>query len=137
MFPIASRVTCVRAAPGVYRLYRHSRRVGEAVTVDNDALYVSHLFTESGRVVASLRGAARWLERTPAPLLSPPPDLQLRTGDRMTSLKTISEKLDAWRRYRAAVRELSQLTDHELNDIGIRRGDIETIVRRSVMRPPA
>jgi uncharacterized protein YjiS (DUF1127 family) len=55
----------------------------------------------------------------------------------MTSLKTISEKLDAWRRYRAAVRELTQLTDHELSDIGIRRGDIETIVRQSVMKPPA
>ena len=51
-----------RNAPGVYRLYYQSRRVGEAVTVDNDALYVSHSFTESGRVVASLRDAARWLE---------------------------------------------------------------------------
>ena len=62
MFSITSRVTCVRAAPGVYRLYYQSRSVGEAVTVDNDALYVSHSFTESGRVVASLRDAARWLE---------------------------------------------------------------------------
>ena len=44
----------------------------------------------------------------------------------MTSLKTISEKLVAWRRYRGAVRELSQLTDCDLSDIGIRRGDIET-----------
>jgi uncharacterized protein YjiS (DUF1127 family) len=43
----------------------------------------------------------------------------------MTSLKTISEKLAAWRRYREAVRELSQLSDRELDDIGIRRGDIE------------
>jgi uncharacterized protein YjiS (DUF1127 family) len=50
----------------------------------------------------------------------------------MTSLKTISEKLAAWRRYREAVRELSQLSDRELDDIGIRRGDIEYIVRRSV-----
>ncbi len=50
----------------------------------------------------------------------------------MTSLKTISEKLTAWRRYREAVRELSQLSDRELDDIGIRRGDIEYIVRRSV-----
>jgi uncharacterized protein YjiS (DUF1127 family) len=50
----------------------------------------------------------------------------------MNPLKTISEKLDAWRRYREAVRELSQLSDRELNDIGIRRGDIEHIVRRSV-----
>jgi hypothetical protein len=62
MFPITSRVTCVRAMPGVYRLYYQSRRLGEAVTTDNDTLYVSHSFTESGRVVASLRDAARWLE---------------------------------------------------------------------------
>ena len=46
----------------------------------------------------------------------------------MTTLKTISEKLTAWRRYREAVRELSQLSDRELSDIGIRRGDIEFIV---------
>ena len=52
----------------------------------------------------------------------------------MTTLKTISEKLAAWRRYRDAVRELSQLSDRELSDIGIRRGDIETIVRKSVMK---
>ena len=50
----------------------------------------------------------------------------------MTTLKSISEKLQAWRRYRDAVRELSQLSDRELADIGIRRGDIEYIVRRSV-----
>ena len=50
----------------------------------------------------------------------------------MTPLKTISEKLTAWRRYREAVRELSQLSDRELEDIGIRRGDIEYIVRRTV-----
>jgi uncharacterized protein YjiS (DUF1127 family) len=50
----------------------------------------------------------------------------------MTPLKTISEKLTAWRKYRDAVRELSQLSDRELDDIGIRRGDIEYIVRRSI-----
>jgi uncharacterized protein YjiS (DUF1127 family) len=50
----------------------------------------------------------------------------------MASFKTISEKLAAWRRYRDAVRELSQLSDRELEDIGIRRGDIEYVVRRSV-----
>ena len=47
----------------------------------------------------------------------------------MTSLKTIAEKLNAWRRYREAVRELSQLTDRELEDIGIRRGDIHFVAR--------
>ena len=62
MFPVTSRVTCVCTMPGVYRLYYQSRRVGEAVTIDNDALDVSHPFTESGRVFGSLRDAARWLE---------------------------------------------------------------------------
>jgi hypothetical protein len=62
MFPVTSRVTCVRAMPGVYRLYYQGRRVGEAVTIDNDELYVSHSSTENGRVVASLGDAARWLE---------------------------------------------------------------------------
>lgn len=52
----------------------------------------------------------------------------------MTTFKTISEKLLSWRRYRDAVRELSQLTDRELSDIGIRRGDIETIVRELVAK---
>jgi uncharacterized protein YjiS (DUF1127 family) len=55
----------------------------------------------------------------------------------VTPFKTISEKLNAWRRYREAVRELSQLTDRELSDIGIRRGEIEDIVRRSVMQAAA
>jgi len=51
----------------------------------------------------------------------------------MTNLKSISDKLSAWRRYREAVRELSQMTDRELSDIGIRRGEIESIVRQSMM----
>jgi uncharacterized protein YjiS (DUF1127 family) len=55
----------------------------------------------------------------------------------MTTIKTISEKLASWRRYRDAVRELSQLTDRELSDIGIRRGDIETIVRQSLQHVAA
>jgi hypothetical protein len=62
MFPVTSCVTCVCAVPGVYWLYYQCRRVGEAVTIDNEALYVSHSSTENGRVVASLSAAARWLE---------------------------------------------------------------------------
>ena len=50
-------------APGLYRLYSQSRLIGEAVTVDNDVFRASHLFTASGRVVASLRDAANWLEK--------------------------------------------------------------------------
>ena len=51
----------------------------------------------------------------------------------MISLKTVSEKLNAWRRYRAAMRELSQLSDHDLSDIGIGRGDIDYVSRRPVV----
>lgn len=50
----------------------------------------------------------------------------------MTSIKAITEKLNAWRRYREAVRELSRLSDRELSDIGIRRGEIEFIARQNV-----
>ena len=50
----------------------------------------------------------------------------------MTSIKSITQKLAAWRRYRDAVRELSQLTDRELEDIGIRRGDIPFVAANSI-----
>jgi uncharacterized protein YjiS (DUF1127 family) len=46
---------------------------------------------------------------------------------RMTPFKSITEKFAAWRRYREAVRELAQLSDRELEDIGVRRGDIPFI----------
>ena len=54
----------------------------------------------------------------------------------MITLRIISEKLKAWRRYREAVHELSLFSDHELCDIGIRRCDIEDIVRRTGPRRP-
>ncbi len=47
-------------------------------------------------------------------------------------MKTITEKLDAWLRYREAVRELSQMSDHELCDIGIHRSDIKCVARQTV-----
>ncbi len=50
----------------------------------------------------------------------------------MASIKIISQKLSAWRRYREAVRELSQMSDHELGDIGISRSDIERIARDTI-----
>jgi uncharacterized protein YjiS (DUF1127 family) len=49
----------------------------------------------------------------------------------MTPFKSITEKLASWRRYRDAVRELSQLTDRELDDIGIRRGDIPFVAAQA------
>jgi uncharacterized protein YjiS (DUF1127 family) len=47
----------------------------------------------------------------------------------MSPLKIIARKFGAWRRYRDAVRELSNLNDHELRDIGIDRDDIIAIAR--------
>lgn len=49
----------------------------------------------------------------------------------MASIKIITEKFNAWRRYRDAVRELSQLSDHELCDIGLHRCDIESVARET------
>jgi uncharacterized protein YjiS (DUF1127 family) len=43
--------------------------------------------------------------------------------------KPFAEKLEAWKRYREAVKELSQLSDRELHDIGVNRGNIEYIAR--------
>ncbi len=49
----------------------------------------------------------------------------------MASIKSLTTKLAAWRRYRDAVRELSQLSDHELGDIGLHRGEIESVARKT------
>ena len=46
-------------------------------------------------------------------------------------MKTISQLIDRWRRYRLAVRELSQLSDRELADLGICRADIAKIAHQS------
>jgi uncharacterized protein YjiS (DUF1127 family) len=35
-----------------------------------------------------------------------------------------------WRRYRETVRELSSLSTHELNDLGIHRGEIGRLAKR-------
>ena len=37
----------------------------------------------------------------------------------------ILKRLAAWRRYRANLRELGQLTDRELEDIGLSRGNVD------------
>ncbi len=47
------------------------------------------------------------------------------------SLKSITARVSAWRRYRNAVRELEQLTDRELNDLGIARYNIDSVARLS------
>jgi uncharacterized protein YjiS (DUF1127 family) len=49
-------------------------------------------------------------------------------GERVkTMLLSILRFLHAWKRYGVAVDELSHLSDRELADIGITRGDIQRI----------
>ena len=57
-----------------------------------------------------------------------------RAGTRRNTplIKTLTSKYVAWRRFRESVRELSRLSDRELNDLGIGRSDIVTVVRQSV-----
>lgn len=52
--------------------------------------------------------------------------------DRTMTIKQIASRLNQWRRYRVSVRELSRLSDRELNDLGIGRGDIEYVARKAV-----
>ena len=37
-----------------------------------------------------------------------------------------------WRRYRDTVSELNRLSNRELNDLGISRGDIQFVARKSI-----
>jgi len=37
-----------------------------------------------------------------------------------------------WRRYRETVNELNRLSTRELNDLGLARGDIPHVARRSI-----
>jgi uncharacterized protein YjiS (DUF1127 family) len=46
------------------------------------------------------------------------------------SLKALAEKLHEWRRYRACRRELAQLSDRELHDIGVSRSEIPFVARK-------
>jgi uncharacterized protein YjiS (DUF1127 family) len=64
--------------------------------------------------------------------MSGAPQTSFEKEGQMTSIKSISEKFGAWRRYREAVRELSSLSDRELADIGIRRGDIHFVVSNAL-----
>ena len=46
-------------------------------------------------------------------------------------LSTLMAGFNRWFRYRETVRELSGLTNRELNDLGIRRSDITAVARGS------
>lgn len=46
----------------------------------------------------------------------------------MTRFWRYMNYLATWREHRRVIKELNQLTDRELNDIGINRGDIDRLV---------
>ncbi|GAC1333218.1 MAG: hypothetical protein NVSMB26_14040 [Beijerinckiaceae bacterium] len=47
------------------------------------------------------------------------------------TIRDVTHKIQEWRRQRAAIRELSQLSDRELHDLGISRADIEFVTRKA------
>jgi uncharacterized protein YjiS (DUF1127 family) len=56
---------------------------------------------------------------------------RLQQKERSMTIRDITHKIQDWRRQRAAVRELSQLSDRELHDLGISRADIEYVTRNA------
>jgi uncharacterized protein YjiS (DUF1127 family) len=47
------------------------------------------------------------------------------------NINNLYDRYRRWRRYRATVRELQMLSQHELNDLGINRGDISRLAREA------
>ncbi|WP_084327169.1 DUF1127 domain-containing protein [Salinarimonas rosea] len=45
-------------------------------------------------------------------------------------LTWVLSRIRAYQRYRQTVRELERLSDRELNDVGLSRGDIDYVARR-------
>jgi uncharacterized protein YjiS (DUF1127 family) len=47
------------------------------------------------------------------------------------SIKSLVSWIESWRRYRAAVTQLDQLTDQDLAELGLSRGEIPSVARES------
>ncbi len=45
----------------------------------------------------------------------------------------IKKSYASWRKYRQTVNELSRMSDRELSDLGIARGDIGNVARRATI----
>ncbi len=52
----------------------------------------------------------------------------------MNTFNQISSQIRRWARVRNTIRELSQLSDRDLSDLGISRGDIRFIARKHATR---
>ena len=48
------------------------------------------------------------------------------------SWKSLTDRFKVWHHYRESVRELSRLSDRELNDLGINRSDILHVARNGL-----
>jgi uncharacterized protein YjiS (DUF1127 family) len=46
----------------------------------------------------------------------------------------IAQAYNTWRQYRQAYKDLMRLSDRDLDDIGIRRGNIHEVARRYALR---
>ena len=44
----------------------------------------------------------------------------------------VARSLNNWRKYRQTVNELGRMTNRELHDLGIARGDIRTVARSAI-----
>jgi len=51
---------------------------------------------------------------------------------RLAMFDTIGSRYRAWRKYRDTYGQLMRLSNRELNDIGIARGDIPAIARKHI-----
>lgn len=49
------------------------------------------------------------------------------------NFSSFTAKVAVWRRYRTSVRELNSLSDRDLEDLGITRGQIETVARQAAV----
>ncbi|MCP8939335.1 DUF1127 domain-containing protein [Alsobacter sp. SYSU M60028] len=48
----------------------------------------------------------------------------------MLTVDRLAKRLRNWTRYRTTVRELSQLTDRDLSDLGINRSEIRFVAKK-------
>jgi uncharacterized protein YjiS (DUF1127 family) len=47
---------------------------------------------------------------------------------------SIMKRLNDWRRYRQTLSELGRISERELQDLGLRRADIEAVARGEIRR---